>query len=968
MKENKMKMIKCIVLAITALSSVGMAEHITGVTIESVSSVYNNSSEGPYYAEKLIGVSHATGQNIDTGLYTQGPGTHSIVSDNYYTSGQTGTMWMTAGSDTDYYIIFDLGDLYNLDYIKIWNWNNPVTLGRGVRDVDVYVSDANLGYGDPSWSLISSEVLSVAPGSATEAFGDTVAVDSGNVRYVLLDIKSNYGSSMYPTGLSEVRFFSKPTANIPLTYRQDGFTMFGQHPAPYTEAELERDYVDPFENTNCGVLVWGLGPGSVFTFDIDPSIEKIFGVGLTEEEWAAMPEDDRWIHDSVMGMIADGRGPLVVAIERAHELNLKIFGNLSMNHAPNDVNGWDWPGFAGDFQKNHPEYWVPGGTRLDYKHQEVRDHQIAVLRDAVEKGCDGVNLNFTVYPVHLSSPETNYVYLTQFLRDVRAMLDDVGSAQGRSIELMVQLDFNQMAGVYGYIGYDWHTWLDEGLVDTLVPFLSAGCKYYFVNPVDEFIDYRDRIGSSAKIHGCIGHALGFVDTDVKPDGTRDYDRPHTEQMYYAQALTHHRSGADGIQLAMSHTQWLSFPWQNDLANYAYLEFADKEYMVDVGPNSLPLEFGPVDAGQSYHDERVVRLEIADDIKKAAEVNIQNGANVVIYFNRPLEDNEEIKVYVNGNGPVVANSTTETGEVPYPDGSSSNPNGWKVGRQILDIDTNWLKMGENSIRIVYNATAGAAVDVESIRWVDVNIDYNPLPRRKSSLFESKYDMDAAPETTPDWQWLGNGTSSVSDGVYTLDAPSVSGTSYIKNDGGLWSDNATGSWTVEFGYRVGATYGDADYAFSAVAGGASGGVICRFADSSIDFGSPASTISTKDNTDGFHILRIAYDEQSGKVFLWRDGELLVDDGELLTGSYYTNNLNLGDSSSFSTFQGMVDCDFYRFTTEGAFAPDGGSCVEIWQAGGGMATDLNRDCYVDIEDAMIFFGKWMECYNPSDPLCVQ
>ena len=709
------------VLLVLVSNNLSHAAQITGVAVEAVSSEYLDSLQGPYYAEKLIGLDHATGENKNTGLHIFGPGTHSIVSDNTYTGGQRGTMWMTSSADSEYYIIFDLGAEYDLDHLKIWNWNNPATLTRGVKDVDVYVSDVSLPYGDTNWILISNEVLSMAPGDGTVAFGDTVRVDSSDVRYVLLDIKSNYGSNMYPTGLSEVRFASKPAPNIPLTYRQDGFTMFGMHPPPFTEAELEGDYVDPFENTHARTLYWGLGPGEVFTFDLDPSIEKIFGVGLTEAEWDEMRELDRWIHDSVMGMIGSGRGPLVVAIERAHELNLKLFAFLDMNHAPNlnYMGTWRWIGFTGNFTQNYPEYWIPGLSRQDYQHLAVRNQKIAVLRDAVEKGCDGVCLDFCIYPPHLSDPEINDNFLTQFLRDVRLMLDDVGTTQGRTIELTVQLDFDRWTSVYGYIGYDWKTWLDEGLVDALIPFLLASAKDYFTLPIDEFIEYRDRIGSSAEIHGCIGHALGFTDTDLKPDGTRGYDRPHTEQMYYAQALTHHRAGADGLNFAMSHTQWLSFPWMNSLADFNYLEFADKEYMVDTLPH-LPVEFGPVASGQSHHDEQTVKLALADDIGKANEMNIQESASVIVYFNRPLEANEEIKIYINGNGPVIANSTTETGVVPYPDDESSNA--WTIGRQILPIDMNWLGMGENSIRLVYDATPGTAVELESIRWIDVTLGY------------------------------------------------------------------------------------------------------------------------------------------------------------------------------------------------------------------------------------------------------
>lgn len=182
------------------------ADAITGVSVVGVSSEYRNSSEGPYTATKLIG-------GKSTGLNINGPGTHSTVSANRYSTGRKGTMWMSNGLDNGpQYIIFDLGEASKgVGSIKIWNWNDPVDLNRGVRDLKIYVSDTKLPYGDTNWTLKSSVVLDKAPGNNTTAFGQEVSIDSPDIRYVLFEVMSNYRTTdnLY-SGLSEVVFYTVP--------------------------------------------------------------------------------------------------------------------------------------------------------------------------------------------------------------------------------------------------------------------------------------------------------------------------------------------------------------------------------------------------------------------------------------------------------------------------------------------------------------------------------------------------------------------------------------------------------------------------------------------------------------------------------------------------------------------------------------------------------------------------------------
>ena len=201
------------------------AVKITGVTIEDVSSEYSNATEGAYHAEKLIGIEYIaepggsrdatnpTIVEINTGLNITLKDTHSTLSDNFFNAGQHGTMWMSNSTDVlPNYVVFDLGVIRDdVKYVKIWNYNSGVDLGRCVKDLVIYVSDVALPYGDPGWVEDCNVVLPQGPADAITPFGETVVLHSTNVRYVLFDIQSIYHATLLKySGLSEVQFHRAP--------------------------------------------------------------------------------------------------------------------------------------------------------------------------------------------------------------------------------------------------------------------------------------------------------------------------------------------------------------------------------------------------------------------------------------------------------------------------------------------------------------------------------------------------------------------------------------------------------------------------------------------------------------------------------------------------------------------------------------------------------------------------------------
>jgi len=134
-----------------------------------------SSSFGEYVAVSLINNSGLTG------------GVHDDVWQN---------MWMGVGTDLTPWLVFDLGQEYDLTAIDVWQYLSSIDLNRGVDGFSILVSDDGV-----TFTPAGSGNLAVGSGSTTTA--QTVAFNATG-RYVRFEVTSNHGG--FYTGLSEVKF------------------------------------------------------------------------------------------------------------------------------------------------------------------------------------------------------------------------------------------------------------------------------------------------------------------------------------------------------------------------------------------------------------------------------------------------------------------------------------------------------------------------------------------------------------------------------------------------------------------------------------------------------------------------------------------------------------------------------------------------------------------------------------------
>jgi hypothetical protein len=520
-----------------------------------------------------------------------------------------------------------------------------------------------------------------------------------------------------PNEKSHIRWDEKRLEDKLIVLRDDGYTQFCQYD-DMTKDILEKTCVDYLKETKVQIKEWGLGPGSVLTYDTKAG--EVFGAALSTKELDTFRQIDRRAYRNIKTMIDKGDDPLKVVINRAHEIGLKVWARLEMNHefGPPDPDNWLWTAFVGAFNKNHPEYRIPGSVRLDFKFKEVRDYRLGVLKETADAGVDGVSMDFAVYPPFLSDPKADKRIMTQFVGDVRNMLDKAGKEQGRRIDLIVRLPYECED-----IGIDWKTWVDMGIVDVIIPTVVNLADAFDV-PVDEFVEYTRN--TKCRIFGCIRPYMGYIETDEVPEdddtGAVRIDREMTNELFYARAMLLLGAGVDGIQLATGSgdlipedASWRqkADAWKgvyNDLGSPTFLMYKDKDYVVNR-KGQLPMRF---EYSGCY---RQVIVRIADDIEKLLFEKHDIKAKIVL-FSKELKENESLQFQINGNemmeikkfgaddhkedAPVdissVKNDISSHNEI------SKDPQWWKKGMHEITVPAKWFMIGENNIKVTYNSSS------------------------------------------------------------------------------------------------------------------------------------------------------------------------------------------------------------------------------------------------------------------------
>ncbi|MCP4642009.1 MAG: hypothetical protein GY851_16320 [bacterium] len=288
-----------------------------------------------------------------------------------------------------------------------------------------------------------------------------------------------------------------------LTSVIDGLSYF--HWGEFQTKQDILSLVEAYRNSDIERVIWAVNYGERVNY---PSrvpgavnVDRYSRGGLARPgDGAAYIEGEKHMHDALLAMQEQGIVPQRVAAEHARSMGIRFCGMMRLGilgPIPHEPEGER-------LLSKHPEYRqvLANGVAIEkasYAFPEVRQLMLDVLRESVtELGLDGMNLCFVRGP-HLMQYEQPILdacrakfdkdareleyndpalceirgdFMTEFLRDARRVLDEVGEVQGRKLELSIwawpTTQTVWMGGTPIQEGLDIKAWIAEGLLDDVI--------------------------------------------------------------------------------------------------------------------------------------------------------------------------------------------------------------------------------------------------------------------------------------------------------------------------------------------------------------------------------------------------------------------------------------------------------------------------------------------------------------------
>ncbi len=327
-----------------------------------------------------------------------------------------------------------------------------------------------------------------------------------------------------------------------IIYNWDG-APHGYSPVPQSlEDFLEKVYA-PLEDTQVGALFWSAGGrGSRWPSEV---VEFIGDARERPYSSAAAYNGT----ENILQMYDRGEDPQEALIARGHELGLDVYASVRMNDnhfggaQVADLNALYKAHRVEALRHGHPE-WVLGERTSEWfalswnmAVPEIRQHRFNHVEEICRRyDWDGVELDWQRHAFHFPDDEgyrLRYL-LTDLQRAIRQMTEALGRERGRPVFLAARVSGS--LEMCRRIGYDIPTWIEEGLVDLLIPAGNA--------VTDASIDVAGfaKLCEGTDVAVYPGLDSNLPDPFVGPEEQDEKDRLRTRAI----ASRYHRAGASGI--------------------------------------------------------------------------------------------------------------------------------------------------------------------------------------------------------------------------------------------------------------------------------------------------------------------------------------------------------------------------------------------------------------------------------------
>lgn len=470
-----------------------------------------------------------------------------------------------------------------------------------------------------------------------------------------------------------------------ILYNSDSGNAFGQRIADDMSVDqslaLIRDSID--ELAAARVDTFSIVTSVQFLSRIGPSnvLEQMgkFHLGHSMAGWRRLDEAN-----------VDARQ---IMADRCHDHGMEFIPCIRMN----DRHG----GTRGKIIRDHPEWHLKGlsgGPAVDFAQAPVREMLLAYVEEVLGTvEVDGIEFDYMRW-AHMFQPGEGAEHahlLTDMTRKTRQLLDDAAQRRGRS-RLILMVRVPQTFQECEYLGYDLKTWIQEELVDAVIP-----SDFFFIDfntPVTEFVEMTK--GTRCRIYPSISPVVGV-----------GYESLHQNlENYRAAAHSFYAAGASGIEAYNYQYHWRPNPGHRNLwpSSLKYLTaLGDPSGIADHDRHYLFFPLWPRAQQTSFiHDNRI-RLDRTEDKPQGKqffrlyEDLSDTQVSPLLRFKAVGLAHDE-SVWIDLNGTEVDRPYVETRRV----GGQSKTIGKELPEYVqhtvrLDWEPATITQGENELRIRLN---------------------------------------------------------------------------------------------------------------------------------------------------------------------------------------------------------------------------------------------------------------------------
>jgi len=424
---------------------------------------------------------------------------------------------------------------------------------------------------------------------------------------------------------------------------------------------------------------------------------------FTETSVAGAPNKIGFSNNKVGAFLQQGTDPLEIMVDFCKRNDIEIWWSMRMNDTHDRYGAWYSPYLYPPLKKKHPDWVIqpdnPRVTAVNYALPEVRDMALAFIREVCENyDVDGVDLDFyrhlLYFPCNAEGKDAGQeecAMMTDLMRRVRAMTEEVGLKRGRPI--LVSIRVPDSVGYCKAKGFDIVRWMEEGLIDTM-----EVSGYVRLNPWKTSAELAHR--HEIPVYACLS------ETRMKQRGPR-----RDNECYRGRAVNAWDAGMDGIYLFNAFNP--NHPLWSELGDPAALKTKTKVFTTGsrgVANNYLNQW---LTNGKRFLNRDPVSPERTRALKPGKPVTIALTVGQQLDSAAGKAPKIELRLWVTGKAS-PDDLVVELNGKPLAGGANGKSEGWT----IWPIEPNLICHGTNRFQIALNqdSPASKATLKDLLLWV------------------------------------------------------------------------------------------------------------------------------------------------------------------------------------------------------------------------------------------------------------